>query len=186
MAFITVDELKDYPLPVTDKQWEKINGASPYQIQKVLDYATQNIKDYLDRDIELTDYTERIFVSQPVFKLILNQYPVTELTALGSTDIWNNPITYSLGSFFAGENGIIEWTDRVRNAFYPTYIYTVEYTAGYAEIPGPIKHATALQAVTMLQPLFRGGTNFVQVDLIDAAEESIVDMLEKYRRKRIG
>jgi hypothetical protein len=186
MSFITVDELKDYPLPVKNSMWDKINGVSPYQIQKVLDYATQNIKDYLDRDIELTEYVERIFVSKPEPKLILNQYPVTELTSISSTDLYGNIITYSLPSFFSGENGIIEWIDKTRNGFYPTYVYTVSYTAGYATIPGPIKHATALQAISMLEPMFRGGTNFAQIDLVEGTEEIIVDMLEKYRRKRIG
>lgn len=187
MAFITTAELKNYPLPITEAQWNKIDGVGGEQVDKVLAYASQNIKDYLDRDIELTAYTERMYVSGATTKLMLNQYPIASLTGISSTDLWGNVITYSTGSFVVNADaGIVEWIDKVRNGFLPPYVYTVSYTAGYATIPGPIKHATALQALSMLQPLFRGGTNFVQVDLVEGMEESIVDLLESYRRKRIG
>lgn len=182
-GFITPTELKAYPLPVTDKQWEKITDE---QIQTVIDYATQNIKDYLDRDIVITSYTERI-VGSGRSTLILDAYPIVSLSSVSSRDYTETIANYSTSDFLIRANsGIIEWIDKLRNAFWSTRIWVVQYTAGYATIPGPVKHATALQTVQMLQPLFRGGSNFAQVELVEETNEQIVDMLEKYKRKRIG
>lgn len=185
MGFITAEELKHYPLPVTNKQWELIDSAGPY-VQKVIDYASQRIKDYLEKDIEPATYIERIRTRNRD-SLMLNHYPIISLDDVSATDAYGYTRTYSSGDFIIDSGaGIIEWLDKYRNTFLETYLWTVEYTAGYSEIPGPIKHATALQAVQMLQPLFRSGTNFAQVELITEMDEQIVDLLERYRRQRIA
>ncbi len=181
--FITPEELKRYPLPVTDKQWAKVD---PEQLASVTAYATQYIEDYLDRNILNQQYTQRMRGTNRG-SLVLDQYPVTELVSVTYTDSIGNVSNKSITDFFINSgSGIIEFVDRTNNAFYKNYIWTVTYKAGYATVPGPIKHATALQCVEMLQPLFRGGADFTEVELIDSIDEAIVDMLEKYKRKRIG
>lgn len=182
-SFITPEELKRYPLPVTDKQWAKIE---PEQLVAVTAYATQYVEDYLDRNIMSQQYTQRLRGNNRG-TLVLDQYPVTSLVSLTSTDLTGYVTTVSTADILINSgSGIIEWIDRTRNAFYKNLIWTVTYVAGFTEVPGPIKHATALQAVEMLQPLFRGGVDFQEVDLIEQLDESIVEMLEKYKRKRIG
>ena len=182
-SFITPTELKRYPLPVTDKQWAKIEYD---QLVAVTAYATQHVEDYLDRNIMSQQYTQRIR-GNGRSRLVLDQYPVTQLVTLTSTDMTGYIESKSVSDLLINAgSGIIEWIDQTRNAFYKGYIWTVTYKAGYTTVPGPIKHATALQAVAMLQPLFRGGVDFQEIDLIDSIDESIVDMLEKYKRKRIG
>jgi hypothetical protein len=182
-SFITPEELKRYPLPVTDKQWVRVD---PAQLEAVTAYATQYIEDYLDRSILSQNYIQRIRGTNRG-SLVLDQYPVTAISAITSSDSTGYVETHSTTDFLINSgSGIIEWVDRSRNAFYKSRIYTVSYTAGYTSVPGPIKHATALQAVEMLQPLFRGGTDFTEVELIESIDEAIVDMLEKYKRKRIG
>jgi len=181
--FITPEELKRYPLPVTDKQWAKIE---PEQLVAVTAYATQYVEDYLDRNICSQQYTQRIRGTNRG-KLVLDQYPVTSLVSVTSTDMTGYITSISTSDLFINAgSGIIEWIDQTRNSFYKNLIWTVTYVAGYDVVPGPIKHATALQAVEMLQPIFRGGVDFQEVDLIEQLDESIVEMLERYKRKRIG
>lgn len=183
VAFITAQELKAYPLPVTDKQWEKV---SDYHISMVTDYASQHIEDYLDRSILAAVYSQRI-VGNDRYTLMVEHYPIIELTGVSSYDIGEAQVDYTPDKFLVHAGaGIIEWSDKIHNHFSKYKVWEIRYRAGYTVIPGPIKHATALQCVEMLQPLFRGGSNFVEVDLIEGLNEQIVDMLEKYKRKRMG
>jgi hypothetical protein len=181
--FITATELKAYPLPVTDKQWEKVSDP---QIDTILGYASQNIEDYLDRHIMSAYYTERLpGLGRP--SLMVEETPLTALASVSERDVYENATALTVSDMIIDSGaGIIAWKDRVNKQFYKNYYYVVTYLAGYSTVPGPVKHATALQAIEMLQPLFRGGTNFVQVDLIEGLNEQIVDQLERYRRKRIG
>jgi hypothetical protein len=183
MGFLTPTELKAMPLPVTAAQWTKVTDQ---QIQEKIDTATEHIEDYLDRKIASAYYTERVPGTNR-YTLMLEQYPINSLIAVSSRDIVENSQSYSTSDFLIHNNaGIIEWVDKYRNAFFKDRIWVVQYAAGYATIPGPVKHATALQTIELLQPLFRGGANFVEMDLIDGINEQIVDLLEKYKRKRIG
>ena len=82
---------------------------------------------------------------------------------------------------------MIAWKDKTSNTFDFGKTYTVEYNAGFVDVPLPIKKALALQSIEMLQPLFRKTNSAMSmVDLIPNSTELIVEMLEKYRRKRIG
>jgi hypothetical protein len=181
--FITPSELRRYPLPVTDKQWDKIDYD---QLVAVTAYASQHVQDYLDRNIFKQQYAQRIRGNNRA-SLLLEHYPVTSLVSVTHTSTDGVTVTDNNADFLVnGGAGIIEWIDKETNGFYKNFIWTVTYVAGYDECPGPIKHATALQSLSMLQPLFRGGTDFTEVELVDAIDESIVDMLEKYKRKRIG
>lgn len=186
MSFITAEELKKFPLPVTDKQWALIDGAGAYQIAATIATATQHVQNYLERDIESTTYVERI-VGRNRDRLMLNNYPVQSITSVTSTDVYGNETSYGADYFLVNAgSGIIEWVDKFRYTFFPNYIWTVQYTAGYDVIPDTIKHATALQTVNLLQPIFRGGQNFQQVDIVEQLDEQTVDLLERYRRVRIG
>lgn len=182
-AFLTATELKAYPLPVTDKQWEKVTDT---QIDIVIGYATQNIEDYLDRHVLSAYYTERL-PGLGRSSLMVEETPVTALSSVSERDVYENATSLTVSDMLIDSGaGIISWKDRANKQFYRGYYYVVTYQAGYATVPGPVKHATALQTIEMLQPLFRGGTNFVQVDLIEGLDTQIVDQLERYRRKRIG
>jgi hypothetical protein len=184
-GLITVQELKAYPLPVTDKQWEKITDE---QIEVVIGYASENIEDFCDRHFASDYYAERI-VGSGSSVLILEHYPITQLVSVESRDYAEIPKEYELSSFIVhgGEGaGMIEWVDKRLNAFWKNRVWVVEYQAGYSVIPGPVKHAVALQTIEMLQPLFRGGMNFTQVETVPGITEQMEDMLFKYVRKRIG
>ncbi len=183
-ALITVEEFKSYPLPITEKQYEKITDE---QIEIIIGYASEHIEDYCDRHFASAYYAERIVGSgRPV--IILENYPVTALLSITSADFSETNLVYANNKFIihGGEVGALEWREKSRYSFYNNYVWIVNYQAGYATIPGPVKHAVALQTVEMLQPLFRGGTNFASVEIVAGITEMQVEMLERFRRKRIG
>lgn len=180
---LTVYELKNYALPVKDVQWDKIGDS---QLETVIEYASQNIMDYVDLGIVSAYYTERIPGNNRA-TLMLDQYPLNSVQSVTAYDNQENSTSYSTSLFLLDSgSSLITWKDRFRNVFWGTYDWQISYNAGWTTVPGPIKHATALQCVQMLQPVFRGGMNFGEVKLIDGLNESIVDLLEKYKRKRIG
>jgi hypothetical protein len=181
-SFITISELKTYPLPVTAAQWAKVTDA---KVEEILEKATDHIIDWLERDIVSAYYTETI-PGNNRYTLMLDAYPLTSVSLVTAIDIIGNETEYDGTMFNIDRAGIIQWKDRLNHWFSRDKAWRVEYRAGYDVVPGPLKHAVALQAVQMLQPLFRGGADFVQVELIDGLQESIVDMCESYKRKRMG
>lgn len=182
--FITAQELKAYPLPVSSKQWENIGDD---KIDTVIGYASDHLEDYLDREIGIATYSQRTRAGSGTSKQLLGLYPFVTLNTVTSYDnkgtatVWDNALFY-----VNPDSAIIEWLDRSRYAFTKSSIWVFNYDAGYATVPGPIKHATALQTIKQLQPIFRGGSNFAEVELIDELDEQIVEQLETYKRRRIG
>lgn len=181
--FLTVDEFKSIPLPIKDSMYEKLTDEKIY---KEIGIASDHVQDYLDRRIALATYTERLRGSHRDF-LILDNWPIVSLTSISSTTNLNVTSSHDTDDFIIDSGaGIIRWLEPAKYRFSRDYWWTVTYTAGYDEIPSPIKKATALQTIEGLQPLFRGGTNFIEVELIEGLNTQIVDLLEKYKNKRIG
>lgn len=183
-SWITPIELKnDFALPVTSAQWQKLTDAT---IQKRLDSATRQIENWLDRRIPSAYYTERI-VGTGRYTLMMEEYPMTQLVSVSSRDISENTESFDTGDFLIhGGAAIIEWKDKLRYNFRKDRVWVVNYRAGYDIVPDELKEAVALQAVESLQPMFRGGADFVQVDLIEGLNSRIVDLCEFYKRKRLG
>ena len=151
------------------------------------------------------DFCERRFLSQThietlrgkdSYRLILGEYPMTALTSV----TWEDDTTGSTGTVDTSllrfdESGIIEFKRRGginAGAYYANLdwfdrsrLYTVTYVAGYsaAEMPGPIKHAVALQVTELLQPNY-GGPQAEVPELVPLSSQLIVDLLDpKYKRK---
>lgn len=181
--FLTAEELKSYPLPVKEEMWRKITDE---QINTVIDYASQNIEDFCDRHFASAYYAETIPGNGRGF-LILENRPVQWIQSVHHTDAYASEVTYDPDLIsIDSKAGIIRFIKPAYYAFWKGYTWTVSYYAGYDTIPGPVKHATALQTISMLQPMFRGGTNFVEVDLIEGINETIVDLLDKYKTRRLS
>jgi uncharacterized phiE125 gp8 family phage protein len=180
---ITYAELRRYPLPVKENQWDAMGQS---HVETIIEYASQAIMDYVDLGIASAYYTDTVS-GMGRSSVVLDQYPVQSLHSVTSYNQAGTSLSLMLGDFAVDSSaGIIYFRDRSRNAFYHNYGYEIHYRAGWDIIPGPIKHAVALQAVQMLQPMFRGGQNFTETKLIDGINEEIVDLVEKYKRKRIG
>jgi hypothetical protein len=183
-SFITVAELKAYPLPVTSSQWQKVGDD---QIETVIAYASDHLEDYMDRAIDVTAYTDRIHRGSGFELQMLSVFPVVSLSSAYAIDGSNNRTLIDNAELLVdGESGMVEYLNRNRYKFSKYQKYEFNYTAGFSTVPGPLKHATALQTVKMLQPLFRGGSNFSEVELITELDEQIVELLDYYKRRRIS
>ena len=183
-GYITPSELKAYPLPVTSAQWQKVGDD---QLEIIIGYASEHLDDWMDRSLAAGNYVDRIG-GKYRNRLILHNYPIIALNYVTAyvPNAAQTSTTYGVEEFWIEhEAGIIEWLNTTVNTF-DSRKWIVDYTAGYTTIPGPVKHATALQTVKMLQPLFRGGTNFTETELIGELDEQIVELLDAYKRRRIG
>lgn len=178
-ALIDVDYFRAQPyggkaldqMPTEDLQ-NAINDASTY------------VEDYLDRKILSASYTERI-IGNRRYTLILDNMPVTALSSVSYEEVGGSPGTHATSDFLIhAEAGVIERVSKL-DVFRENRIYIVQYTAGYATVPGPIKRAVALQTVQLLRPAF-GGVNDSAGEIVPFADELIVSLLEKYRRKRLS
>lgn len=181
MGLIDIDYFRQQPLGN-----KAISGMQSDVLQEAIDEASQYVEDYLDIKVLETRYIERI-VGTGRFTLILDSYPITDLVGVSYDGYYQDtPGTHSTGDFLVhSEAGMIEWINKMYN-FRTDRIYTVEYDAGYATVPGPIKRATALQTVQILRPMYGGATQGGDVDVVPFADEMIVNLLERYRRKRIS
>lgn len=180
---ITVEYLKSMPLPIKDTQWDKINEDF---LEEIVEAAGDFLEDYLDRKIALTTYTERV-QGKGSSRLILQHYPLVELNAITELDEIDTGIAHDLSGFILhNDAGMIEWKDKFRNYFSPYRTYLVNYDAGYATIPAPLKLATAYQAFEMIQPVLRGSRDMNPVDFVPGTSEKFVELTEKFRRKRLA
>lgn len=181
--FITPEELKSYPLPVTAKQWSLVGDD---QLTIVIGYASDHLEDYLDRKILSANYTDRRG-GTGTHKMLLSVYPVTAVSSAYQIDGLGNSTTWDTSEFYINSDaGILEMVKRDKYEFSKLSTWEINYTAGFATVPGPVKHAAAMQTVKMLQPLFRGGTNFTETELINDLDETIMELLEYYKRRRIA
>jgi hypothetical protein len=184
MSIIDLEYLKSIPIPIKDSQWDAIGET---QIQQAIDEAESYIIDYLDRHIASAYFTEEV-AGRDRPSLVMEEYPIDHIESIHSYDLSHNITQYDLEDFYLHEDaGIISWKNQTKNLFYKNNVYVVEYQAGFSPVPLPIKKALALQTIEMLQPIFRKTNSAMSmVDLIPNSTELIVELLEKYRRKRIG
>lgn len=184
MSIIDSNYLRSIPIPIKDSQWDAIGEQ---QIQGAIDEAEEYLEDYLDRHIASAYYSEKV-EGRDRPRIVLEEYPIISVQSIKSYDTKNNEETLQLNDFIIyADAGMIEWKDKAENIFSTGKTYLVDYQAGYYPVPLTIKKAVALQTVEMLQPVFRKtNSSMSMVDLIPNSTELIVELLEKYRRKRIG
>jgi hypothetical protein len=179
MALIDIDYFRRQPLG-----WKGAANIQADILEEAIAEASTYVEDYLDRKILITSYVQRI-VGNRRYVLILDNYPIASLTGVSYTQVTGEVGTHSLLDFLVhNEEGMIEMIDK-RNVFRGDRVYTVSYTAGYATVPGPIKRAVALQTVQLLRPMY-GGPSPDAPEVVPFADELIISLLEKYRRKRLS
>lgn len=189
MGLITVDEFARIPIGL--KGPKSIPEAD--HLQALIETASTAIEDFCQRRFASQEHVE-VLRGRDSYRLILGEFPLTGLTSVA----WEDDSTATTGTIDtallrvvedgwiefkrkeAGRSGYVyagpEWFDAGRT-------YTITYTAGYATIPGPIKHAVALQVAELLQPNFGGASQEVP-ELVPLSSQLIVDLLNpKYTRK---
>lgn len=182
MALIDREYFESLPLGVK-------NRAMPYSenLDTFLETASAQVEAYCERKFELQTHVESIYGSGHN-TILLNQYPVVQLESISYEDEWTSVPQYiAVDAIRYDESGVLNlkypgtmgpWrTDR---------IYIVSYTAGYDPVPAPIKHATALWATELMRPNFIGPQPERPADLVPLSTQQIADLLDNYRRRRLG
>jgi len=168
-------------------------SPSAYQLNILIEEASDYVEDYCDRKFALTTVTETRYgpKGRPDTKFLADNYPVVSLTSA----YWEAPDgmtgQFDVSDFRILEGGIIEWkpslayTGLYGGMWYPSLFYTLTYQTGYADVPGPVQRATALKIAMLLQPQYQGPQER-EIFMVTNLEQMIVDLLERYRRERLG
>lgn len=191
MGLIDSDYFHSLPLGV--KGPKAIPDADKLAV--LIETASTAVEDFCERKFLLQEHVETLR-GKDSYRLILGEYPAASLTSVA----WEDDTTGGTGTIDTAllrltEDGIVEFKRRGginTGAYYANLdwfdrgrLYTVTYQAGYtaAEMPGPIKHAVALQVTELLQPNY-GGPQAEVPELVPLSSQLIVDLLDpKYKRR---
>jgi hypothetical protein len=177
-ALIDIDYFKSLPLGLKDNMIPE-----PDVLAEMIETASQQIENYTGRKFAPTQLTEYIAGSGSN-RLILAQYPVMSLDSVVFEDAFGSHIVDPAHLWLDADLGILTWRSSLDGPFWKSGRYRVVYTAGYDPIPGPVKHATALQVTELLQPNFGGPQQNVP-DIVPLSSQLIIDLLDpEYVRKR--
>lgn len=118
-------------------------------------------------------------------RLILNEFPVATVTTITAVDSRGEATTDvpTTSEVRILPGGMLEMVD-VADVWFDAYLYTITYTLP-DPVPGPVKRATALKVVDLLDPMYMPGKQ-KSAELITSVQEQIVTLLEDFRRERIG
>lgn len=157
--------------------------------------ASEWVQNYLKRRIESGEVVELIRGNDRN-RLTLDEYPVTAVASAYYEDDAGYSGAVDLTGVRTLAEGILEfkkpWALDMTNfggtagPWRSHRLYTITYTAGYVSIPAVIKRATALKVVDLFTPQYQGARDQRSIDFASKGEEMIVDLLEPYRRQRIG
>lgn len=181
MALIDREYFDKLPLGLT-KQMQ------PYMesIDMFLQTASDQVEAYCERKFELQTHIETIWGSG-TNKIFVDQYPLASVEEVTYEDDFGGIYTVDTNYIRFHPSGILEWKyPMTQGPFYRSRIYTVTYTAGFDPVPGPVKHAAALWATELMRPNFAGPTPERPAELVPFTTEQIGELLENYRRRRIG
>jgi hypothetical protein len=160
-------------------------APSAYQLDTLIREASDWVEGYVDRKFELQTVTEiRYGPPRTDRRFLADNYPVVSIASAYWVDDSGFTGEIDVDSLRARIGGIIEFKT-LRDAFYPNVLYTITYQTGYATVPSTVKRATALKVATLLQPQYQGPQEreiFMSTNL----EVLIVDLLEQFRRERMG
>ena len=147
--------------------------------------ASDWVQNYCQRQLLAGPVTDVIRLRNPHNRLILDQFPVNSLTSVTFDSDSGGQVVHDLTQIRTLPGGIIEWKNPINGPFRSDGMYTVVYNAGYAVVPSAVKRATGLKVADLMSPLYRGATER-EVNVVSDIEEKIIDLLEDYRRERVG
>lgn len=157
-------------------------APSAYNLDTLIQEASDWVQDYCDRKFELQEVTEeRYGPNRASSKFLADNYPVNSVTSA----YWEDGSfsgTIDVSQLRYNKSGIIEWKN---GYFYPGVFYKITYSTGFASIPTNVRRATALKIATLLQPQYQGPQER-EIFMSTNIEALIVDLLETFRRERLG
>lgn len=159
-------------------------SPSAYQLETLITEASDWVENYCDR----------IFASSSAYtytngsggnRLILDEFPVTAVHSVAWVDETGQSGTIDPSLLRTLPGGIIEFKNPIYGPWYTGRYYTVNYQTGYDPVPSNVQRATALKIANLLQPQYQGPQD-KEIFMVSNIDQMIVDMLEPYRRERIG
>jgi hypothetical protein len=181
MALIDREYFDKLPLGTT-KQMQPFMESVDTFIQT----ASEQVEAYCERKFELQEHTEHIWGTGRN-KLIVDQYPVRSIEGITYEDNFGATYTVDTNYVRFHPSGVLEWKFPItQGPWRRERIYEVTYTAGFDPVPGPIKHAVALWATDLMRPNFAGPSPAQPAELVPFTTTQIGELLENYRRRRIG
>lgn len=155
------------------------------QLSELITEASEWVENYCRRKIVSGQVVE-VIRGRGYNRLLLDQWPITALTSITYEDDGGNAGTVDITLVRILDGGILEFKNVLHGPWYREVTYTVTYTAGFVTVPTTIKRATALKVVDLFSPQYQGPRETRAVEIVTKAEEMIADLLEPYRRDRVG
>lgn len=167
-------------------------SPSAYVLDTLITEASDWVENYCDRKFGLQTVTENKY--GPVRadrRFVADNYPVVSVTSA----YWDNGAgqsgTINVSDLRVRLGGIIEWKSYLPTGtlysgyWYPDVYYTITYQTGYTDVPSNVQRAVALKIAQLVQPQYQGPQER-EVFMVTNLEQLIIDLLEPYRRERLG
>lgn len=182
MALIDYEYFMRLPLGLNSKAMPPRES-----IEEFIATASDQVELFCDRKFLSSSRTEEVRGSG-LNELLLDEWPVTALTSIDWVDSSGTTGTVDVSLVRFSESGVLRWINSTNGPWYEDYTYTVVYVAGYAlaDIPRPVKHAVALWTSDLMRPSFAGPSRERPPELVPLTTEQIGELLENFRRRRIG
>lgn len=160
-------------------------SPSAYTLSTLITEASDWVENYCDRKFETQAITEQKYGPVRTDKrFVADNYPVLSVTSAYYDDSYGNQVALDVSNLRVRLGGIIEWKNP-SGYWYPGIFYTLNYTTGFATIPTNVRRATALKIAVLVQPQYQGPQER-EIFMMTNLEALIVDLLEPYRRERMG
>lgn len=161
-------------------------APSAYMLDTLIIEASDWVQGYTDRKFELQSASQVLRGPNKYSnKLILDDYPVTAVASVAYEEDSGTTGTVDPALLRILSGGILEFKNPLYGPWRSDRTYTVNYTTGYASIPSNVQRATALKLANLVQPQYQGPQDR-EVFMVTNLEQLIVDLLEPFRRERIG
>lgn len=159
-------------------------APSAYALETLITEASDWVENYTDRIFAYSSaYTETF--GSGGNRLILDQYPVNSVFSISWADESGETGTIDPSLVRARSGGIIEFKNPINGPWYFGRFYTIGYMTGYQPIPSNVQRATALKVANLVQPQYQGPQDR-EIFMVSNIDAMIVDLLEPYRRERLG
>lgn len=188
---------------ITLSEYKAVKGVTTSdfdtQISALIPYASEYAKAYCNRNFELEEYTELkrgVVDNLGRFLFFMKERPVTSVVSVtvqfigsdSTIEITPSDLTLIAQSGYAFYvKGLINNRTLIREEFQDQFYYTIVYSGGTSNIPGPVKLAVADMVHNVTEYLNR--TNTVLPSGIVATGElraiKIGDYEERYSRQSI-
>lgn len=153
----------------------------------LIEEASDWVEGYCDRVFAATEHIQifRPTNSNRSGGLILEHWPVISIDSIDWENSAGGTGSYSTDLVWTDSSGVIEWKSPHTYSWWGSLNWTIAYTAGYDPIPSNVRRAVALKIANLMQPQYQGPQER-EIFMVTNLEAMIIDLLEPFRRDRLG